>query len=226
MNNKEAELLKTHGFVIIRNFISKNKIVKLKNEVEKVSKKYGIPKIFEKKEMNWWKENFEHLNSIKIELNYRNKVFRDFYKYKKLFSKTETLIKKKSKKFKVDKVRFNVPNKHNQIYPWHQDEITWPDKLNKKPITFWVPLVSVNKKNGLELFITKPKISNLLPHKFGKNPKTKLKYATIRDKKFIHKTICPNLKIGDVIVFDNFLAHRSCPNVTNKLRISIDTRFM
>ena len=49
MNNKEADLLKTNGFVVIRNFISKNKILKLKNEVEKVAKKYGVPKIFEKK---------------------------------------------------------------------------------------------------------------------------------------------------------------------------------
>tara|TARA_A100001011_G_scaffold335050_1_gene363748 strand:+ start:538 stop:1218 length:681 start_codon:yes stop_codon:yes gene_type:complete len=213
------------GYVVIKNFISKKEIKILKKEVELISNKYDIKNIFKSKEKSFWKKNLNLLNKIRLELNYNNKTFQNFYRLKKFFDVTKKIKKKNSKKFTIDKVRFNIPGNKKSAHPWHQDEITWPNKINQKPITFWVPLVNIDKNNGIEFAIGNQRNNYLIPHKMGKDPKTTLKYATIQAKSSLKNRVIPKLKIGDVIIFDNFLPHRSCSNTSKKIRISIDTRF-
>ena len=173
----------------------------------------------------FWEKNSEKLNDIRLHLINKNKVFKKFYKYKKFYLISQKLKNKKVSKFSVDKVRFNIPSLKNTFLPWHQDEITWPKKINQNPITFWVPLVDVNHKNGIELIKFKKKLSNIKEHKMGKNPKTYLKDSRLKLKFKTNNIYKSKLLIGDVIAFDAFVPHRSCKNLTSKIRISIDTRF-
>ena len=225
INKSQILSFKNNGYVILRKYLSENKIKTLKREIELISQKHKIKNIFVSKKDLFWKKNLKRLDNLRLELNYNNKRLDNFFNSKLFYSDTSRIKKKKSFKFKVDKIRFNMPSLKRKLHPWHQDEITWPNRTNQNPITFWVPLVNIDKKNGIE-FARLPKKSNsLLIHKYGKNPKTKLKYATFKNKKILNKTFKPELKIGDVIIFDAFLPHRSCLNITKKIRISIDTRF-
>lgn len=225
INKSQILNLKNNGYVILKKYINKNKIKNLKKEIESIAQKHQIKNIFSSKEDLFWKKNFNQLNNLRLELNYKNKIFENFFNTKIFFSDTSRIKNKKSKKFKVDKIRFNIPTFKNKLHPWHQDEITWPNKINQNPLTFWVPLVDVNKNNGIEFAKLKKKSNSLLAHEMGKDPKTKLKYATFKNIKTLKKTFKPSLKVGDVIIFDAFLPHRSCLNKTKKIRISIDTRF-
>lgn len=225
INKSQILSFKNNGYVILRKYLSENKIKTLKKEIELISKKHQIKNIFASKKDLFWKKNFKKLNNLRLELNYNNKRFDNFFNSKLFYSDTSRIKKKKSSKFKVDKIRFNIPALKSKLHPWHQDEITWPNKTNQNPLTFWVPLVNIDKKNGIEFAKLSKKSDFLFDHKYGKDPKTKLKYATFQNKKILNKTFKPKLKIGDVIIFDAFLPHRSCLNITKKIRISIDTRF-
>ena len=225
INKFQIKSFKSNGYVVLKGYLSKDKIKNLKKEIEIISKKYDIKNIFSSQKKSFWKKNFKQLNNLRLELNYKNKIFNNFFNTKLFFSDTSKIKNKKSKKFKVDKIRFNIPTFKNKLHPWHQDEITWPNRTNQNPVTFWVPLVDVNKNNGIEFAKLSKKSTSLLPHKYGSNPKTKLKFATFQNKKILKKTFKPILKTGDVLIFDAFLPHRSCLNKTSKIRISIDTRF-
>ena len=88
-----------------------------------------------------------------------------------------------------------------------------------------MPLVNIDKNNGIEFSVGNLRSRSMMSHKMGKDPKTKLKYASVKNKNLLKNRLIPKLRIGDVIVFDNFVPHRSCVNNTKKIRISIDTRF-
>ncbi len=225
MNKSQILSFKTNGYVVLRKYLNKKKIKILRKEVDSISKKFLIKNIFDKKKNIFWKKNFKKLNQIRLELNYNNNLFKKFFHTKKFLNDTSKLKSNVSRKFEIDKVRFNIPTFKNKLHPWHQDEITWPNKVNQKPLTFWIPLVDVNEDNGIEFAKLDKKSKNLFTHKLGKNPKTKLKFASLVNKKLFYKTFKPKLRVGDVIIFDAFVPHRSCLNKTQKIRISIDTRF-
>lgn len=222
---KEQKLFAKYGFVVLKNVIPKNKITALRKEVIKICRKKKIEDVFLPKKKIFWKKNSEKLNEIRLYLNYKNKVFKKFYKYKKFYTISQKLKNKKVSKFSVDKVRFNIPSLKKTFLPWHQDEITWPKKVNQNPITFWVPLVEVNYKNGIELIKLKNKLSNLKEHQFGDDPKTYLRDSKLKSKFKTSRIYKPKLLLGDIIAFDAFVPHRSCKNLSSKIRISIDTRF-
>ena len=129
INKSQILSFKNNGYVILKKYISKNKIKILKNEIEKIAKKHQIQNIFSHKKNSFWKNNFKQLDDLRLELSYKNKIFNNFFNTKLFFSDTSRIKNKKSKKFKVDKIRFNIPTFKNKLHPWHQDEITWPNSI-------------------------------------------------------------------------------------------------
>jgi len=145
-----------------------------------------------------------------------------FLKYAKLFLNSKTTF------VDTPQIRIDHPDEKKHL-PQHQEL----NQLSKDVITFWIPLVSVNKNNGGLYFRPKShklghviyKNSNLSAEKAGEGRMEIInKLFNQKDyKKF--KSITPSLKPGDAVIFHSFIFHGTHPIRTNKMRWVYTSRY-
>ena len=87
-------------------------------------------------------------------------------------------------------------------------------------ITLWIPLVEIDSKcGGVTVY----------PGSDNVQQKTmKLNHGVWFDKIDVSGTVavdCAPMAKGDVLIFNRFLAHKSMPNLSNRIRFSLDLRF-
>ena len=87
---------------------------------------------------------------------------------------------------------------------------------SKNSITIWIPLQNVTIKNGALKIVEGS-------HKGKKIYKTNKKNIILKKYKFNFKDI--PCKVGDVIVFSQYLIHKSGYNSSNSVRFSVGFRF-
>ena len=107
------------------------------------------------------------------------------------------------------------------------------NQFSKDVITFWVPLVNINKKTGGISF--RPK-THKLGHVKYKNSNMSATDAgqerqEIVDKLFKNKnlrkfkSIAPSLNAGDAVIFHSFIFHGTRANSNNKIRWTYISRY-
>ncbi|WP_330927333.1 phytanoyl-CoA dioxygenase family protein [Candidatus Sororendozoicomonas aggregata] len=97
----------------------------------------------------------------------------------------------------------------------HQDFITIQGDRNTT--TLWFPLFDTTIENGV-LSVAKNSYKNGILDLVFENCGTKLKDEDLLDWH------AGNLRAGDIIAFNSLTAHRAMPNISNKVRVSIDLR--
>ena len=59
INKSQITSFKSNGYVILKGYLSKNKIKNLKKVIEIISKKYDIKNIFSSQKNSFWKKKFQ-----------------------------------------------------------------------------------------------------------------------------------------------------------------------
>ena len=209
------EKYKRDGFIVLRNFYSKNKT----NHIKK-----GLVKHLSK---NWKKYN-------KREINFSNK--------KKVINSVHNLkwprIKVLQRDPKVKKtIKYLIGNYKNfgsEIFakpanvglasPPHQDNSYW-NIVNGNGITMWIALGVSNKKNGALYYYRGSHKSGLQKHLPSFVPgSSKTVKVGKKIKKF--KKITPELNKGDVLLHDNLIIHGSTKNRSKIERVGLTLRFI
>ena len=118
-------------------------------------------------------------------------------------------------------LRMDMPNEPQFMFQWHQD-ITYL-LGSKNSITYWVPITPVNEHRGSIELIEGSHRQGLVPYHYtGEGPPPSHKSMSPRD-------ICLDIEPkddaklikaepGDIVVFSQFLLHRSTPNYSNQIR--------
>lgn len=114
-------------------------------------------------------------------------------------------------------VRFVIPGNTNAAVPVHQDILY--NKHLKDFVTAWIPLVSIDENcGGIKMF---------------GDPGELTEEAEISDNNVWFKPIdagsnsgidCIPMSPGDVLIFSKTCIHSSMPNLSNKIRYSLDLR--
>jgi ectoine hydroxylase-related dioxygenase (phytanoyl-CoA dioxygenase family) len=124
-------------------------------------------------------------------------------------------------------LRMDMPNEPQFMFHWHQD-ITYL-LGSKNSITYWVPLTPVNEHRGSIELIEGSHRQGLVPfHYTGEGAPPLHKSMSPRD-------ICLDVEPtddakmikaepGDIVVFSQFLLHRSTPNYSNQIRWASQVR--
>jgi hypothetical protein len=115
--------------------------------------------------------------------------------------------------------RFILPNNSEACVPAHQDA-SYNDHMNGF-VTAWMPLVDINEQCG--------GVTIYEGRKEGVIPVTKLvqngvwtEAVSVQGLTPVH---CIPMVPGDVLIFNPYVVHGSMPNLSNKIRFSIDCRF-
>lgn len=229
MQNKEKlKYYEKNGFLIIRNF--------LKNS-EKKEFSSNLIKIYSKSLNENINSNNIHeiINKYEKEQKYEMlyTAFKKYCKsncYKKLFNRIKLLAKiiYKDKKFKLVNtgLAIGLKNSKRTAYKWHQEKPYYQDL---ETIHFQFPVLGIcNKKNGtmsvlkgshtlgFQENLNNYKIHNKAINSFVPKNITKLK----KDFKEVHV----NLNKNDLVIFSQFLLHKTNNNNTNKIRFAANMR--
>lgn len=214
--------LNENGYIIIKNFFSKDYINTLRNKAEEIFKiqfnKFGYSGNFTDNMIKLFQEEEEIfincgkiIQSGLIEL-YKLPVEDDLI----------NLIKDLGLSFPNLCTRpvlfFNHPKLAKEEYyyktPPHQDWLSMESSSDS--IVLWVPLVDVNKENGSILIWPKT-------HKLGPLP-----YKSVGGFASVEVSgdyIQPELEIGDIAIFSTFLIHSSGDITNNTIRWSCHFRY-
>jgi hypothetical protein len=115
--------------------------------------------------------------------------------------------------------RFILPNNSEAGVPAHQDA-SYNDHMNDF-VTVWLPLVEIDERCG--------GVTIYEGRKEGFIPATRLvqngiwrEAVSVEGLKPVH---CVPMSPGDILMFNPFVVHGSMPNVSDRIRFSIDCRF-
>ena len=227
-NIKNLKQYKKDGFLILRNFLKDSE----KNDFSST-----LIKVYSKCLGESINPNNIHLiiNKLEKEKKY-DLLYRAFQKYcksncyKKLFLRLKSLAKKihKNKKFKIVNTGLSIGLKSSKrtAYKWHQEK---PYYKNLETVHFQFPVLGIcNKKNGtmsvlksshslgFQKNLNNYKIQKIAINSFVPKNITKLK------KQF--KEVHVSLNKKDIVMFNQYLLHKTNNNKSNKIRFAGNMR--
>ncbi len=232
INIKEYKEL---GFIVIRNIVPKKQLSQIMFSLLANAKKYSK---LSKLNIN------NDLDNLLYELRKKNKknfglLYDSMQTLGNLYQvfTTDKILKNVSNILKVKKnlitftepaLRLDGPNDKRNSLGWHQDSSYCRQNLDGgNGLVLWLPVRKLSKEMGRLQFLKKS-------HKIGSlniKKKRKNKYSSqqrLIPEKFLeleNKIMEADLKLGDVLVMNLDLVHRSGINFSKKFRISIIGRY-
>jgi ectoine hydroxylase-related dioxygenase (phytanoyl-CoA dioxygenase family) len=124
-------------------------------------------------------------------------------------------------------IRMDVPADTKVLFHWHQDISYLLGSLNS--VTYWLPLGRANVDHGSIEVIPKSHRSGLAPVRYtGEGTPPKAQSLSPKDLYLMEdpKEAGPvvDVDFGDMVVFSQFLLHRSTANLAKKVRWTIQVR--
>jgi phytanoyl-CoA hydroxylase len=219
---QEKKLLQEQGYIILKNFFSKEYIEKLRKKAEGIFQiqfhRFGYSDSFKNNMISLFNEhNDVFINCGKI----IQAGLLELYKLP-----LEEKLVKKIKELGVDHpnmcnrpvIFFNHPRlaKSKTYYktPLHQDWSSMESSMNS--LVVWVPLVDVDINNGT--LIIYPESHKLGPLDF----KVEGGFASVD---YEGESIRPKLEIGDIAIFSTLLVHSSGEILDDSIRWSCHYRY-
>jgi ectoine hydroxylase-related dioxygenase (phytanoyl-CoA dioxygenase family) len=126
-------------------------------------------------------------------------------------------------------LRSKTPTNPLVTVPWHQDTAYLaPGSEKTFQPTAWIPLLDADAQNGtLQVIRGGHRSGRVLPHKLENTRGHKASWYLYIDEKDLPRgeVVTCNMKMGDVLLLNNLIPHRSTENLSDKIRWSIDLRW-
>ena len=155
-------------------------------------------------------------------MHQRGKAMFAFLRNQNLLDAVECLIGSELTCSPIQHLRAKVPSNlgkgNYEVVPWHQDSaVTWEEADSSDIVTCWIPLVDATVQTGCMQII--PGQLDYIEHiaEGGTQINPKLMPAT--------QPIAAECPRGGVVFMTKLTPHRGLPNLSNKVRWTIDLRF-
>ncbi len=206
-----------NGFIIIRNFFSKQTMDSINKKLDnfilkeslKIKNRNKLTNFIDKKTIN----SFHKMDNLSYVKNIK--------KNKKLINIIENLFSEKI--VDMGSELFAKPSRKGLASPYHQDNFYFCLN-NAKAVTVWIALEKANKLNGgVEYFVGSHK-GKLLKHipSYAPGSSQKVKNLDILKK---YKKKIPELNKGDCMIHHSMIVHGSGINKSSRSRKGLTVRF-
>lgn len=120
-------------------------------------------------------------------------------------------------------LRAKLPDHAETVVPWHQDlaYLVPQEAGDTLVVNFWIPLVKANAANGCLQVLKGSHRVGLLPHTHWESIYKGVAESDLPEG----EVVTCEMDVGDVLVTQERLLHRSIPNTTDTVRWSVDTRY-
>lgn len=215
LSANQIKKFKNNGYIIYRNLIPKNDILKAKVDLHKFIEinKYK----FSEREINFTKSG--NINSIHNLNDW--KWTKSLKKNNKILSLVSEILQDKISEFGAE--LFSKPAKVGLGSPMHQDNYYWCLN-NPNAVAIWIALEDASEKNGGVYYFSKSHKLGLLEHTASNVPGSSqmIKY---QEGLKVFKVDFPILKAGDCIIHHSLIVHGSKANKSKYSRIGWTLRF-
>ncbi len=236
IKSKDVNFFHKNGYILVRNIFDRKNILLVKKSINS-----ALLKIFNKKYPKLKKLNFH--KKLIILRKKKPKSFSILFDTLQTSSSLYNLINEKliltvSKLLKQKKhnvtmtdigIRLDPPNDNRNTLAWHQDSSYYrQNNSGKNGLVVWSPVIKLEKNMGpLEFIKDSYKIGTLnvkkkkSKKKFGSS-KREIKSENL--KKF-KKILTSNVNVGDALIINLDMVHRSGINSSQKVRVTFLSRF-
>jgi len=214
--NKLKKEYDENGYIVIRNFLDKTIIRKIKENLEEyintninsfskrninISNKGLVNSVHNMEKWKWTKSIQKNINLIKIVKKFIGSDIKNFGS--EVFAK---------------------PAKYGLASPMHQDNFYWCID-DSKGLTVWIALDKSSNLNGAVSYYRGSHNLGLLQHEPSFAPGSSQKIKFIKGLKNF-KLDMPKLNPGDCLIHNCLVVHGSKKNLSNKSRIGWTLRFI
>lgn len=222
--SEAKKLFNKNGFVVLKNSISKNIILKVKKDLESSIKDNKISNKL--RDIHFFKNG---------EISSAHNLFDYVYSYKKFLNTSSVLKVIKSILGKISKRKFNSsyfakPKFQGLETKPHQDNAFFcMEPANV--VTCWMPITFANKKNGCLYYFAASHILGNLKHipEGNLGASMCLTNNSLKKVKNKFKKIYIELKLGDCVIHNSLVCHGSDANLSkfdrNAFNFSVGSKF-
>ncbi len=240
LSKKEINFFLDNGYLIIKDFYPKKLIINLKKDIFNLSQELYFFNYGNKKDIKFTEKNFDYYLALALKNNQREFVSKfydiikkfdsiyDFSFYKKNKQVAKKLLKAKNvgTLIRACGIRMDYPNDKVHLTQLHQDYIQ--NLGSPAGLVFYSTIRKVTKKDGPVLVYPKSNKLGISKVKIHKKQATKSRsYILDLPKNYETKTKNKSIfvNVGDLVIFDFLLLHKSSYNYSNNIRWSIISRF-
>ncbi len=124
-------------------------------------------------------------------------------------------------------IRMDTPNRDEFLFHWHQDNTYLLGSRNA--LTFWIPLVQVDRRHGSIEVVPGSHREGLFPVTYTGEKSVEANTAlSPADMRLVNEPEEPGTMVeakpGDLVVFSQYLLHASTPNRSSQTRWSVQVR--
>jgi len=220
-----------HGYVVLRSIINKSLLKDLRNIIKKIFYKNS-----KYKKKNFHKDLFKFRDTKKEKFGYFFDTLQtlsinyQILTQSKILSTTNKLLKKSKNCISLTDIALRVdpPKDDRNSLKWHQDSSYFrQNNYGFNGVVVWLPVFEVNKKTGTICLLEQS-------HKIGpqniKRKKAKKNFSSQRNiderlLKNFRKVEPTSIKLGDAILMNMDMVHKSSNNLSKKNRISLIGRY-
>tara|TARA_Y100000590_G_C15685981_1_gene1001677 strand:+ start:629 stop:1384 length:756 start_codon:yes stop_codon:yes gene_type:complete len=212
--------LETDGFTVLSQAAPKKLIFQMQRELKEAYDSIGVKSsIIESNIIFDNQTTSEEIIQLDIDTIEKTKSFK---KFSILIEEIISLkLNKKLSPLKWNALRQNTKDNKKNVF-WHQDIQTpyesFQNYYKLKFYTAWIPVSNIEINNGISIIQGSHKPSIIDINHYRRDYGVPAKHVG-------KKIIKLNCQLGDIVILDNFLFHKSTNNETDKVRISIDLRF-
>jgi hypothetical protein len=149
----------------------------------------------------------------------------DLIRHEKLLGAIESLVGPEIVASSVYRVRPKIPGKVRGVVPWHQDSGYFTAQCDSHLIvTCWVPLVDATAHNGCMKILPRAHRRGVFTHHTGGNAN----FLVIEDADLpadAPQPVTAEVPLGGVVLMTNLTPHCSTPNLSDRVRWSVDLRY-
>jgi len=201
--------LSKRGIAHLRNFVTPEDINKIRSELDKMFDNFEqLPKQLCPKTDNGRTGEIREIAHLAS--NYL--IFRQSAVYKKCRDLASDIFGRQCT-YGFDHAIYKSPG--SAPVEWHQDQFYSKFDLDKQCLSYWIPLQPVTAVNG-GMQYSATAAEKLLPHEVVA-PDSYM-YHVPSAHLCNHKTISPNMELGDLCIHTPLTLHRSHPNNSTSIR--------
>lgn len=200
ITKNDIQFYKENGYLIINNFLSKQKVNNLNANYDYLRKKLA------KKSLIKYSDYQKEISQIRDIWKY-DEVFKSLILKEEIAKITPLFFKEKSCRLLHDHI-INKPLENNGTVPWHQDYTYWPTD-NPNGLSLWLPFNDLDEKSGVLEVVPKS-------HLWGEKTPVDFINDTNDFSNYDVKYLTVNK--GDLVVLDALTWHRTSENTSVKER--------
>ena len=220
---KLSTLYHEEGYLFFRNVLDESAVVKARQEFVRVLQRQGVAKVDES-EAVWTGAGLDQIDDDAL---YALDGYQELLDLESTRGFVEGIFAEPVFMYRNVDIRFALPNDEKHLTPSHQDHFFI--RQTERFRTVWIPLMNIERKVGGLAVAARSHHGGLLEHVEHETAYSYIfrgrKQRGVPLERIPQTWLTADYRPGDLLVFHSLMIHRALPNTSDRIRLSLDTRY-